>query len=153
MCSLIENRLLFAALGALGLVALFKQTGKKKIFISFAIEDSRARDLLVGQAKNTRSPFDFRDNSVYEPWDRAWKTHCREEIRDSNGVIVLLSNKTWNADGQRWEINCAVQEGIPIIGVHAYNKKKRRGAIPPELKRQKVIEWNWEEITRFLYTL
>jgi len=148
-----ENKLLLGVLGALGLIALFKETSKKKIFISFAIEDSNMRDLLVGQAGNLRSPFEFRDRSVYEPWDSAWKTHCKEEIRKSDGIIALLSNKTWKADGQRWEIKCAVQEGIPIIGVHAYNKKNRRGAIPPELKGQKVIDWNWEEITKFMDAL
>jgi hypothetical protein len=145
-----ESKLFFALIGALGLVALFKETTKKKIFISFAIEDSNMRDLLVGQAQNSRSPFEFRDHSVYEPWDSAWKTHCREEIRNSDGVIALLSNKTWKADGQRWEIKCAVEEGIPIIGVHAYKKKDRRGVIPQELNGQKVMEWNWEEIIKFI---
>ncbi len=148
-----ENKLLLTLLGTLGLVALFKETSKKKIFISFAIEDSNIRDLFVGQAENSLSPFEFRDCSVYEAWDNAWKTHCREEIRNSDGIIALISNKTWKADGQRWEIKCAVEEGIPIIGVHAYKSSNRRGAIPPELKGQKVVEWNWEEITGFMNTL
>ena len=33
----------------------------KRIFISFAKEDSNLRDLLVGQAKNNHSPFEFVD--------------------------------------------------------------------------------------------
>ena len=44
--------------------------GKKKIFVSFAIEDSKYRDFLVAQAKNERSPFSFVDMSVKEPWDQ-----------------------------------------------------------------------------------
>ena len=47
----------------------------KRIFISFAIEDERLRDLLVGQARNEKSPFEFVDMSVKEPWDSAWKTN------------------------------------------------------------------------------
>jgi hypothetical protein len=35
-----------------------------RIFISFAIEDRSLRDLLVGQAKNADSPFEFVDMSV-----------------------------------------------------------------------------------------
>jgi|GEM_PF-6546409 len=60
-----DNKLFLTLLGTIGLVALFDNTNKKKIFISFAIEDSSMRDLFVGQAKNSRSPFEFRDRSVY----------------------------------------------------------------------------------------
>ena len=44
---------------------------KKRIFISFAIEDANLRDLLVGQVKNENSPFEFVDMSVKAPWDYA----------------------------------------------------------------------------------
>ena len=37
---------------------------KNRIFISFAIEDARYRTMLVGQAKNEDSPFEFVDMSV-----------------------------------------------------------------------------------------
>jgi hypothetical protein len=32
---------------------------KNRIFVSFAMEDKKYRDFLVGQAKNERSPFEF----------------------------------------------------------------------------------------------
>lgn len=122
-----------------------------RIFISFAVEDAKYRDLLKGQAKNDKSPFDFVDMSVKEPWDEKWKTRCRTKIKGCDGVIALLSKNTWNADGARWEMKCAVDEGIPIIGVHIH--KDDKGAIPPELKGNKVIEWTWEGIKRFLDSL
>lgn len=122
-----------------------------RIFISFAVEDAHYRDLLKGQAKNDQSPFDFVDMSVKEPWDAQWKTKCRTKIKGCDGVIALLSKKTWNADGARWEMNCAVDEGIPIIGVHIH--KDDKGTIPPELEGKKVIEWTWDGIKRFLDSL
>ncbi len=102
----------------------------KRIFISFAIEDEWARDYLVGQK---------------------WKTQCRERVRGCDGVIALLSKKTRNADGARWEMQCAVEEGVPIIGVHIHADDK--GAIPPELAGKRVIEWTWPGIDRFLNSL
>lgn len=122
-----------------------------RIFISFAVEDATYRDLLKGQAKNDESPFDFVDMSVKEPWDSQWKTKCRTKIKGCDGAIALLSKNTWNADGARWEMNCAVEEGIPIIGVHIH--KDDKGAIPPELKGNKVIEWTWDGIKSFLDSL
>ena len=123
-----------------------------RIFISFAVpEDTQYRDFLKGQAKNDKSPFDFIDLSVKEPWDEKWKTNCRTKIKGCDGVIALLSKKTWNADGARWEIKCAVDEDIPIIGVHIH--KDDKGAIPPELAGKKVIEWTWPGIKSFLDSL
>ena len=53
----------------------------KRVFISFAKEDSNLRDLLVGQARNNNSPFEFVDMSVKQAWDSAWKTNCRRKIK------------------------------------------------------------------------
>lgn len=124
---------------------------KNRVFVSFAAEDAKYRDLLKGQAKNGNSPFDFIDMSVKEPFDEKWKTQCRTRIKGCDGLIALLSKKTWNADGARWEMKCAVEEGIPVLGVHIH--KDDKGAIPPELKGQKVIEWTWDGIKKFLDTL
>jgi hypothetical protein len=41
---------------------------KKRIFISFAKADEKYRDFLVEQARNEKSPFDFVDMSVKQPW-------------------------------------------------------------------------------------
>ncbi|MEH6560328.1 MAG: hypothetical protein V7713_02745, partial [Marinobacter sp.] len=73
---------------------------KKRIFISFAMEDKTLRDFLVGQAKNEKSPFEFVDMSVKKPWDSAWKTNCRMKIKGCDGVIIIVTKNTKNADGQ-----------------------------------------------------
>ena len=122
-----------------------------RIFIAFAAEDAKYRDLLKGQAKNEKSPFDFVDMSVKEPWDRQWKTNCRTKIKGCDRVTALLSKKTYNADGSRWEMRCAKEEGVPMIGIHIHSDEK--GAIPPELNGKKVIEWDWKEIAKFLNSL
>jgi hypothetical protein len=122
-----------------------------RIFISFAVEDSRYRDLLKGQARNDESPFEFVDMSVKEPWDSQWKTKCRTKIKGCDGVIALLSRNTWNADGARWEMKCANEEGVPMIGIHIH--KDDKGAVPPELTGKKVIDWTWNGVAEFLKTL
>ncbi len=119
-----------------------------RIFIAFEKEDATYRDLLVGQAKNNKSPFDFVDMSVKEPWDSEWKTKCRSKIKGCDGVIALLSTKTWSADGAKWEMKCAKEEGIPMIGVHI--DKNNKGTIPVELSGKKVIEWTWDGIANFI---
>ncbi len=126
-----------------------KQNVKNKIFISFAIEDEISRDHLVKQAKTERSPFSFIDMSVKQPWNNdEWKRKCRTKIKRCDGMIVLLSKNTWHSSGARWEIKCAKEEGVPVIGMHI--RKNDKGAIPPELKGMKVIEWSWNNLAESL---
>lgn len=121
----------------------------KRIFISFAIEDSKYRDYLVQQARNKKSPFKFIDMSVKRPWKKhEWKRKCRTKIRKCDGVLVLLSKNTYHASGARWEIKCASEEGKKIIGMHV--QKSNKGAIPLELRRKKIIEWSWSNLENFI---
>lgn len=141
--------LIGAGLGALLLKALFDGDDEepKKIFVSFAIEDSKYRDFLVAQAKNEKTPFSFIDMSVKQPWnENEWKRKCRAKIKSCDGMIVLLSKKTWHSGGSRWEIKCANEEGIPVIGMHI--KKNDKGAIPPELEGSRIIEWSWDNLSK-----
>jgi MTH538 TIR-like domain (DUF1863) len=125
---------------------------KQKVFISFAFEDKKYRDFMVAQAANAKSTFDFIDMSVKEPWDQAvWKRKCRTKIRECNGLIILLSKNTWHSGGSRWEVKCAIEESIRVIGVHI--NKDNKGAIPPELEGKKVVIWSWENLEKFVNNL
>jgi len=122
---------------------------QRKVFISFAIEDKKYRDFLVSQAKNSRTPFDFIDMSVKEPWpEKEWKKQCRKKIKQCDSVIVLLSKNTWHSSGARWEIKCAREEGLRLIGMHV--KKDDKGAVPAELRGKRIIEWSWDKLDQFL---
>lgn len=123
----------------------------KRIFISFAMEDKYARDYLIGQARNEKSPFEFVDMSVKEPWSDSWKTRCRTKIKGCNGVIALLSSNTMKATGARWEMKCAIEEGIPIRGM--YVSKDDICAIPTELLSKRVMHWTWSNIANFINSL
>lgn len=124
---------------------------KNRVFVSFAIEDSYARDFLVGQARNSRSPFEFVDMSVQEAFDESWKTRCRSRIRGCDGVIALISGNTTRATGARWEMWCAKDEKIPLIGV--YISQSDKPSPPPELAGSRVIDWTWDGIAQFINRL
>lgn len=125
---------------------------RKRMFISFAIEDTQYRDYLVEQARRDRSPFDFIDMSVKKEWKQnEWKQKCRTKIKRCHGVIALLSKNTHKAGGARWEMQCAREEGVKIIGMHI--KKNDQGAIPSELKGKRIITWSWSNIEKFINTL
>src|SRR5215213_5982451 len=97
-----------------------------RIFVSFAVEDEGYRNLLVGQARNKKSPFEFVDMSVKEPWDQKRKTNCRARIKGCDGMIALVSRNTARADGALWEIRCAKEEGVPVRGIYCTTDSRPR---------------------------
>ena len=123
-----------------------------RIFTSFAVEDHRYRDLLVGQARNERSPFEFVDMSVKEAWDSQWKTKCRAKIRACDGMIALLSSSSPGAEGHLWEIACAKEERVPVIGIYV-SDTDRPGYMPAELSGVRIVTWTWPNIAYFISSL
>lgn len=129
-----------------------KKEIRKRVFISFAIEDIQYCKHLIDQARKKHSPFDFIDMSVKKKWNqKEWKDRCRTKIKRCDGAIALLSKNTHKAGGARWEMKCAREEGVKIIGMHI--KKNDKGAIPPELQGKKVILWSWANLEKFINNL
>ncbi len=125
---------------------------KNRIFISFAIEDLSLKTLLVGQAKNEKSPFEFVDMSAKKPWESEWKTNCRTKIKGCDGMIIIVTKNTKNAEGQLWEINCAKEEGIPRRGLWGYENDKP-AQLPHELDGVRIVTWTWSNIKNWLDSL
>ena len=125
---------------------------KNRIFISFAVEDKWARDYLVGQAKNDKSPFEFVDMSLNEPFDEKWKTQCRSRIKGCDGMIALVSKNTKNASGALWEIKTAKEEKVPVRGIYT-TTDDRPTVLPSELSGVSVVTWSWPNIKTFLDSL
>ena len=119
-------------------------TRTKTIFVAFAIEDERARDLLKGQSLSTRSPFTYTDMSVKEPYDTNWKERVRTRIRRSDGVIILVSRNSLTSTGQQWEIQCARAEKKPVRGIWIY-KNDRTNIVG--LNTQ---VWSWNNMAAFI---
>lgn len=93
----------------------------KTVFIAFAIEDERQRDFLKGQSLSPRSPYKFIDMSVKQAYSSDWKNKVRTRIKRSDGVIALISRNSLSSSGQKWEIQCAREEGKRILGIWAYS--------------------------------
>lgn len=124
---------------------------KFRIFTSFAIEDANLRTMLVGQGRNKKTPFEFVDMSVKEPWDSAWKTNCRTKIKGCDGVIGIITNNTVKATGQLWELQCAYDEGIPVLLI--YGNDDRPSNLPDPVKGRRINLWSWDNISAFLNKL
>ena len=120
---------------------------KKVVFVAFAIEDETQRNFLKGQSLNTKSPFEYVDMSVKEPYRSEWKERVRTRIRRSDGVIVLVSKNSLTSSGQRWEIACARKEKKRVLGIWAYKNDRTN------LTGVKTVVWTWDAIKDFIDSL
>jgi hypothetical protein len=120
---------------------------KKVVFVAFAIEDERQRDLLKGQALNTKTPFEYVDMSVKEAYDSGWKERVRTRLRRSDGVIALVSKNSLTSSGQKWEISCAKEEKRKLRGVWAYTGDRTT------LDGVNTVVWTWDNIKDFIDSL
>jgi hypothetical protein len=132
-----------------GLILGEQQTlsNTKTIFVAFAIEDARSRDMLKGQSLHTDSPFEYIDMSVKEPYDSDWKNRVRTRILRSDGVIALVSKSSLSSSGQKWEIQCAKEEGKPLRGIWAYSDDRTN------LAGVNTKPWTWDNIKEFINSL
>ncbi len=119
-------------------------TTKKTIFVAFAIEDERQRDFLKGQSLHTNAPFEYIDMSVKEAYDTDWKSKVRTRIRRSDGVIALISSDSLSSSGQKWEIECAKEEGKKVLGIWAYTDDRT------SIQGVRTVEWTWKAIEDFI---
>lgn len=120
---------------------------KKVIFIAFAIEDERQRDFLKGQSLSTQSPFEYVDMSVKQAYVSEWKLRVQTRIKRSDGVIVLVSENSRTSDGQKWEIQCAREEGKKILGIWAYTNDRTN------IDGLNTKVWTWVNVSNFIDSL
>lgn len=120
---------------------------KKIIFVAFAIEDAKMRDLLKGQSLNTRCAFEYIDMSVKEAYETDWKNKVRTRIRRSDGVIALISSNSQKSSGQKWEIGCSEDEDKPILPLWIYKDDKTK------IESLSPVEWKWDVVESFINSL
>ena len=126
---------------------VIEMANTKVVFVAFAIEDVRMRDLLKGQSLHTDTPFEFVDMSVKEAYDSEWKKKVRTRILRSDGVIALVSKSSLSSSGQKWEIQCAQEEKKPMRGFWAYTDDRTN------LVGVNTKVWTWDNIAAFINSL
>lgn len=120
---------------------------KKVIFVAFAIEDVRIRDMIKGQSLHTKSSFEYVDMSVKEAYDEDWKKKVRTRILRSDGVLAVVSKNSLSSTGQKWEIQCAKEEKKKIRGIWAYKEDRT------DLVGVNTMVWTWDNIANWIDSL
>ncbi len=118
----------------------------KRAFISFDFDhDAELRDALIGQAKNSESPFRIADWSVREPFETNWKSKVRRRIRQTDLTIVICGEHTHTAAGVAAELTITQEEGKPYFLLWG---RPKRTCKKPKMAHSsdKIYNWTWENL-------
>nr|WP_237489103.1 hypothetical protein [Tsuneonella aeria] len=100
--------------------------------------------MIKGQSLNTSTPFEYIDMSVTEAYSEEWKKKVRTRILRSHGVLAIISKNSLTSTGQKWEIACAKEEGIPVRGIWAYKEDRT------DVAGVNTMVWTWENLANWI---
>lgn len=118
-----------------------------RVFISFDFDNNSTEKMLfVGQAKNSKTPFDIEDWSSKSSLPQSqWEKMIRDKINKCNILIVLVGKSMSTATGVAKEIAFAISQDVPVFGVYV-DGANNLTTLPLGLQRNRTINWKWGDI-------
>jgi hypothetical protein len=118
-----------------------------RAFISFDFDHNETeKTLFVGQAKNSRTPFNIEDwSSKASLPQRQWEQLIADKIKKCNILIVLVGKTMASAIGVAKEIAFAKAADVPVFGVYI-DGANTSSNLPVGLPRNRTISWEWDKI-------
>jgi len=122
---------------------------KKKVFVSFDYDnDKTLKDFLIGQAKNSDSPFEISDHSLKEAKpEKDWLEHAKRAIGRADVFIIMLGSKTKNASGVLKELEVAINKDKKKFQIIGYKNRSADDAVPGG---GRTYAWDWENLKKLL---
>ncbi len=124
------------------------QSGKRNVFISFAMEDLDEVNLLRAHAKNEKSDIEFNDYSVREPYDSERAEYIRQKITErierASVTVVYLSESTPQSEWVKWEVEKSLNLGKRVIAMYASDKPPSQ--LPAWVSEKKIGVVPWKNL-------
>lgn len=113
----------------------------RDVFLSFSTEDKGLVDLFRSQARDRQAALVFRDYSIKETFEHAWKTNAERLIRACSVTLCLIGGTTHRSKAVDWEIRKSVELDKYIMAVSLEPTVPR---VPPALAALNVAPLPWD---------
>ena len=113
----------------------------RNVFLSFSTEDKGLVDLFRSQARDRQAALVFRDYSIKETFEHAWKMHAERLIRACSVTLCLIGGTTHRSKAVDWEIRKSAELGKYIMAVSLEPTGPR---VPPALTALNVAPLPWD---------
>jgi|SRR3989344_2261804 len=123
---------------------------KKRVFISFHMDDLHAKTLLIEQAKSDKFDLEFINYALNEPFETKWKTQCEGRINQASVTICLIGRQTYSREAVIWELNKSYELGKKVFGIVIYRKEQNYWPQPLITYKSPVYYWDIPTIVNAL---
>jgi MTH538 TIR-like domain (DUF1863) len=116
------------------------------VFISFDYDHDRdLKTLLVGQSRNTDSPFSIEDHSIKIATE-GWKADAWERIKRCDVVIVICGLHTHRSVGVTAELEIARDEEVRYVLIRGRSGGMVRRPKGASWLFDDIRPWTWQEL-------
>ena len=122
---------------------------KKKVFVSFDYDNDKAlKDLLVGQSRNSDSPFEISDHSLKEERPEAnWLEYAKAAIGRAEVFLIMVGKNTKTASGVLKELAVAIEKDKTKFQILGSDDVGASDAVPGG---GTAYRWTWENLKKLL---
>ena len=121
------------------------------VFISFAMENENAVNLIRGQAKNPQTDLQFDDFSLKDAIksnnEDYIKRKIRERIKRASVTAVYLTPDSANSKWVSWEIQETLRQGKSVVGVYPGDKPPSNLPAAFNAHGLPVVKWSHQALT------
>jgi hypothetical protein len=127
-----------------------KKMNKTRVFVSFDYDhDAGLKAMLIGQSRNTDTPFEIADWSVKEHLTGDWKAKARTRMRQTDQAIILCGQHTHTAAGVSAELKIAQEEGKPYFLLWGYKEKRCTKPLAAKASDE-IYNWTWPNLKNLI---
>jgi hypothetical protein len=120
------------------------------VFIACAPPDIKYAELIMARTRSDQLPLRLAMFGEGRFTDADWQLECRRRITSASAVLVLMSCHTRRSPRALWQMRCARDHGVPVVGltVMPIDEGPEPGDAPVEA--QTLIGWRWKTIVATL---
>lgn len=124
-----------------------------RVFLVCAPQDLKYAELIAAKARGDRMPLAFDSFGDGRPSELSWQLECRRRIRSARTAVVLVSPHTSSSARAMWQVRCARQEGVPVLGITLAFDDTAGPAQGASVDADALVKWKWKAIAATLTRL
>jgi hypothetical protein len=124
---------------------------RKKIFVSYALEEKQLLDLFIEQSKKESISYDLVYFTDKDPLSVEWRELCKSEIQRCHGVVFMISKYLQLSEGAFWEMKYSHELNKPMISVFVGDAGIRDK--PRDLTGVTAMVMSWVRVNEFVEKL